>query len=82
VLYYLKYIFIESEEGVVNRWLESAYWQFFCRKPNKYSASASCTQHHSANGVTVSVIFLCVRALIKWVKKLSIRKGAMPTQNK
>jgi len=62
VLYYLKYIFIESDEGVVNRWVESAYWQFFCRKLNKYSASVSCTQHHSANGVTVSVIFLGEKA--------------------
>lgn len=29
-LHYLKYAFNESDESVVERWLENPYWQYFC----------------------------------------------------
>ncbi len=29
-LHYLKYLFDESDESVVERWVENPYWQFFC----------------------------------------------------
>ena len=29
-LHYLKYLFDESDESVVARWVENPYWQFFC----------------------------------------------------
>jgi len=29
-LHYLKYTFNESEESVVDRFLENPYWQYFC----------------------------------------------------
>jgi len=29
-LHYLKYAFDESDESVVDRWVENPYWQFFC----------------------------------------------------
>ncbi len=29
-LHYLKYTFDESDEGVVERWVENPYWQYFC----------------------------------------------------
>ena len=29
-LHYLKYAFDESDESVVERWLENPYWQYFC----------------------------------------------------
>ena len=29
-LHYLKYTFNESDESVVDRWLENPYWQYFC----------------------------------------------------
>ena len=29
-LLYLKYAFDESDESVVDRWVENPYWQFFC----------------------------------------------------
>ena len=29
-LQYLKYTFNESDESVVERWVENPYWQFFC----------------------------------------------------
>lgn len=29
-LHYLKHAFDESDEGVVERWVENPYWQYFC----------------------------------------------------
>lgn len=29
-LHYLKYLFNESDEGVVKKWVENPYWQYFC----------------------------------------------------
>ena len=29
-LHYLKYLFDESDESVVEKWVENPYWQFFC----------------------------------------------------
>ena len=29
-LHYLKYLFDESDESVVAKWVENPYWQFFC----------------------------------------------------
>ena len=29
-LHYLKYAFNESDESVVERWVENPYWQYFC----------------------------------------------------
>ena len=29
-LHYLKYAFNESDESVVDRWVENPYWQYFC----------------------------------------------------
>ena len=29
-LHYLKYTFDESDESVVDRWVENPYWQYFC----------------------------------------------------
>ena len=29
-LHYLKYLYNESDESVVDRWLENPYWQYFC----------------------------------------------------
>jgi IS5 family transposase len=29
-LHYLKYLYNESDESVVERWLENPYWQYFC----------------------------------------------------
>ena len=29
-LHYLKYAFDESDESVVDRWVENPYWQYFC----------------------------------------------------
>ena len=29
-LHYLKYTFNESDESVVERWVENPYWQYFC----------------------------------------------------
>ena len=29
-LHYLKYTFNESDESVVDRWIENPYWQYFC----------------------------------------------------
>ena len=29
-LHYLKYTFDESDESVVERWIENPYWQYFC----------------------------------------------------
>ncbi len=29
-LHYLKYTFNESDESVVDRWVENPYWQYFC----------------------------------------------------
>ena len=29
-IHYLKYTFDESDESVVERWVESPYWQYFC----------------------------------------------------
>ncbi len=29
-LHYLKYTFNESDESVVDRWVEKPYWQYFC----------------------------------------------------
>ncbi len=29
-LHYLKYLFDESDESVVEKWVENLYWQFFC----------------------------------------------------
>jgi len=29
-LHYLKYLFDESDESVVGKWVENPYWQFFC----------------------------------------------------
>ena len=29
-LQYLKYLFNESDESVVDRWVENPYWQYFC----------------------------------------------------
>ncbi len=29
-LHYLKYTFDESDESVVERWVENPYWQYFC----------------------------------------------------
>lgn len=32
-LHYLKYLFDESDESVVAKWVENPYWQFFCGRP-------------------------------------------------
>ena len=29
-LHYLKYTFDESDESVIDRWVENPYWQYFC----------------------------------------------------
>lgn len=29
-LHYLKYAFDESDESVLDRWVENPYWQYFC----------------------------------------------------
>ena len=29
-IHYLKYVFNESDESVVAKWIENPYWQYFC----------------------------------------------------
>ena len=50
-LHYLKYTFDESDESVVERWVENPYWQYFVVMSN-CNMSCHCIQQRSLNGET------------------------------
>lgn len=52
-LLYLKHAFDESDESVVNRWVENPYWQFFFAAFTKCNTNARSIHRVSAAGENV-----------------------------
>ena len=78
-LHYLKYTFNESDESVVDRWVENPYWQYFCGYAHMQHACpihpTSMTKWRNRVGVER------LEELIKETIRLAVREKQLPNRD-